>query len=383
MPTYCQQCILPDSRPGVSLDSDGVCQGCRYVNVKAEIDWSERAKEFQALVDDSKARTGSYDCVIPVSGGKDSYWQVVTCLEQGLRPLCVTYAYPFRTELGDRNLQGLVDIGVDHIDFKVNPRVERAFIDSAFRRLAVSGLVSHMAILTIPAQIALAYDIPLIVYGENPAFEYGTHDKSLAGALLDDRWIAEFGGTRGTTAADWVGETLSEQDLAPFVMPPRPLLEERGLRSIFLGHYFPWDPEASKRIAEQNGFAAREGGARVGHYDYVNIDDDIVGIHHHAKWHKFGITRSWDTLSMEIRAGRMSRAEAIDNLRGLGDETPWDDIRIFCEFLGIDQSNYFHILDGFRNPDVWSRRDGVWVIDDFLLPDFSWPKDFTASGGES
>ncbi len=380
MPNYCQRCVLPDTRPGVKLDAEGVCQGCRYVGVKADTDWNARGREFRDLAGAVKARSGAYDCVIPVSGGKDSYWQVVTCLEQGLHPLCVTYAYPFRTELGERNLRGLVDLGVHHIDYRVNPRVERAFVDAAFRKLAISGLVSHMAIFSIPLQIAVAYDIPLIVYGENPAFEYGTRDATLSGARLDHAWLAAFGVTAGTTAADWVSDELSEQDLAPFFVPSEAVLAERDLRAIFLGHYFPWDPENSKRVALANGFEVREAGARVGHYDFVNIDDDVVGVHHHPKWHKFGITRSWDTLSMEIRAGRLSRDEAIARLRELGDETPWDDIRLFCDYLGIDQAEYFGILEGFRNEAIWSKRDGLWVIDDFLVPDFPWPKEIPDGG---
>jgi len=92
----------------------------------------------------------------------------------------------------------------------------------------------------------------------------------------------------------------------------------------------------------------------VGHLDHVNIDDDLIAIHHHAKWYKFGITRSWDTLSIEIRMGRLTRGEAIDVLRRTGDETPWDDIRLFCEYLGIGIDEYFDILEGPFSKAKWS-----------------------------
>jgi tRNA(Ile)-lysidine synthase TilS/MesJ len=168
--------VLPDTRPGVVLDPAGVCAGCRNAEWKRTIDWSVRAAAFDTLVERATARARPYDCVIPVSGGKDSYWQVVTCLERGLHPLCVTYVYPGRSELGERNLRRLVALGVDHLELRVNPDVERAFIAKTFFATATSGLVAHMAIYAWPLQVALAHDIPLVVYGENSAFEYGSED---------------------------------------------------------------------------------------------------------------------------------------------------------------------------------------------------------------
>lgn len=237
-----------------------------------------------------------------MSGGKDGFWQVQTALEHGLHPLCVTYHVPFRNELGERNLRKLVDLGVDHIDFRPNPLVERAFIRKAFIRTAISGLVPHMAIFSLPVQVAVAHDIPLVIYAEN-----------------------------------------------------------------------------SKRIAEQYGFESRDEGPLVGHYSYANIDDELLGIHHHAKWYKFGITRSWDTVSMEIRNGRVTREEAISLLRESGAEIPWDAIELFCNYVGLSQAEYFSILENFRNPEIWSRRDGKWIIEGFLIDPFDWPEDSEAS----
>lgn len=357
------------------LDALGVCLGCRNADEKRRIDWGARAAAFREVVRHARAEARSYDCVIPVSGGKDSYWQVVTCLEHGLVPLCVTYVYPGRTALGERNLRKLAALGVDHLELRVNPAVERHFIAKAFRKTAISGLVAHMAIYSWPLRVAVREGIPLVVYGENSAFEYGSEDESLVGKQVDRRWLEAFGVTAGTTAVDWLDEVLTPKALAPFFAPTDEELSERRVHAVFLGHYFPWDPENSRRIALAHGFEARAEGARVGHYDFVNIDDDLIGVHHHPKWHKFGITRSWDTLSMEIRAGRLTREEAIARLRALGDETPWDDIRQFCSLIGMSRDDYFATLERFRNQELWSRRGDRWVIDGFLVPDFEWPAD--------
>lgn len=375
MPRYCQNCVLPDTRPGVKLDAAGVCHGCRNAARKRDLDWQARAASFRELVEQVRRKGRRYDCVIPVSGGKDSFWQVVTCLEHGLHPLCVTYRVPFRNALGERNLQRLVALGVDHVDFRPNPDVERKFVEKAFRTRGISGLVTHMAVFAVPLQVAVAYDVPLVVYAENSATEYGTDDPSLEGERLTRRWLMRFGVTDGTTAADWVDDDLSARDLAAYAFPDEDLLAERDVRVVFLGHFFPWDPQNSLAVAAAHGFASRPEGPLVGHYDYANLDDDLLGIHQHAKWYKFGITRSWDTLSMEIRAGRTSRDAAIARLREIGAETPHQAIATFCDWLGIGEADYYAALERFRNPQIWRRRGGRWVIDDFLVPDFAWPAD--------
>ena len=197
----------------------------------------------------------------------------------------------------------------------------------------------------------------------------------LAGSRMDRGWLKSFGVSAGTTAEDWIGDDLTRSDLWQLILPREDELEAKSIQRIFLGHYFPWDPENSRRVAVEHGYEARADGPRFGHYDFANIDDNLAGVHHHIKWHKFGITRSWDTLSMEIRQGRMRREQAIDYLHGRGDETPWDDIRLFCDYIDITVSEYFEILERFRNREIWSRRDKRWVIEDFLVPHFSWPDD--------
>ncbi|MBI2096656.1 MAG: N-acetyl sugar amidotransferase, partial [Candidatus Sungbacteria bacterium] len=124
---YCNRCIIPDTRPGIRINASGVCSACLAHDAKAKIDWPQRREEFKAIAESAKKRGRGYDCVIPVSGGKDSTWQVVTCLGYGLHPLAVTWKPPARTDLGRKNLENLVNLGVDHIDFQINPEVEKKF----------------------------------------------------------------------------------------------------------------------------------------------------------------------------------------------------------------------------------------------------------------
>jgi N-acetyl sugar amidotransferase len=370
---YCTRCVIPETRPGIELGADGVCSACRmHGRTDRETDWNARRERFESLVATVKAKRRPYDCVIPVSGGKDSTWQVATCLEYGLRPLAVTWRPPGRTELGQRNLDNLIGLGVDHIDFSINPGVERRFLLRSLERYGTTAIPMHLAIFNIPLTVAVRYEVPLVVWGENSAAEYIGTGPDADSFRLDREWVRKYGAVHGTTAEDWVSPDLTAEELTPYRGPGDDELAARGVEAVFLGWFFRWDPEKTAEIAGRLGFRANQAGPKTGFYDYADIDDEFISIHHYLKWHKFGFTRSYDNLSLEIRAGRMTRDEAIEILRERGDETPHDDIRAFCDYVGISTNEFFELIERFRDRDIWTRRDGVWIIEDFLIPDFPW-----------
>lgn len=369
---YCLRCVTPDSRPNISFDGRGVCNGCTASESKPSIDWAARERSFREVVARAKSRARTYDCLIPVSGGKDSTWQVVRCLEVGLHPLAVTWKTPGRTAVGARNLANLVALGVDHVDFQVNPKVESRFMLETLEKHGSTAVPMHLGLFRIPLTMAHRYEIPLVVWGENSAFEYGGTEDERRGFRMDEAWLRKFGVTHGTTAADWVSDRLTRADLTPYFGPTDRELEEKGVLSVFLGYYFPWDPAESLRVAEAHGFSRRAEGPKTGYYDYADIDDDFISIHHFIKWYKFGITRLFDNLSLEIRNGRMSREEAVRIIREKGDQTPHEDIAAFCRFAGISRERFFEILEKFRNPEVWKRAGSMWTIPGFLIPDWTW-----------
>jgi N-acetyl sugar amidotransferase len=364
---------LPDSRPNVELDASGRCNGATTAE-KQQIDWQEREILFSNVVENSKSRSQGHDCLIPVSGGKDSTWQVIKCLEYGLNPLCVTWKTPVRTELGQRNLDNLISLGVDHIDYRINPKVERQFLLRSFEKLGTTALPMHMALFAIPLTLATRFSIPLVVWGENSAFEYGGTKDQRQGFKLDSNWLKRYGVTHGTTATDWISDDLNQKALTPYFMPDDNEIEAAGVRAVFLGYYFPWDPVKTYEAAKAQGFEARAEGAKTGYYAFADIDDDfIISIHHFMKWYKFGFTRLWDNLALEIRHDRMTREEAISIIAEHGDETPHEDIASFCRYVNISETRFFEIADSFRNTDIWRRdKKGAWHIPDFLIPDWHW-----------
>lgn len=165
---------------------------------------------------------------------------------------------------------------------------------------------------------------------------------------------------------------MTEKQLTPYFGPGDGEMASAGVLAVFLGYYFDWDPETTLAVARAHGFESRAEGPKTGYYDYADIDDDFISIHHYLKWYKFGFTRAFDNLSLEIRNGRLTREQAIQWLQQRGDETPIDDIDRFCAFAGIGRQRFFEIAECFRNRDVWTHRDGRWVIDGFLVPDWTW-----------
>ncbi len=369
---YCTRCIMPDTRPGLVIGDDGVCNACRNYESRADIDWAARVAAFEQVAVHARSSTREYDCIIPVSGGKDSFWQVVTCLEYGLKPLCVTWLPPSRTEIGRRNLENLIALGVDHIGYRINPEVEKRFVLKAYERLGSTAIPMHQAIFSIPLRLAVRLGIPLVVWGENSAFEYGGRDDIAKGFRLDRAWLAAHGVTGGTTAMDWVGEGLDEKAMSPYLLPSEKELTHANVHAVFLGYYFPWDPRKSLAVASAHGFQAAEGCPRTGLYDFADIDDDFISIHHWLKWYKFGFTRLFDNLSLEIRSGRVTRDEAVAIVRQAGEQRPSKDIASFCAYHGVAVQWFMDVAERFRNRAIWSREDGVWRIQGFLLPDWSW-----------
>ena len=370
---YCKTCILPDSRPGIKLDGlSKQCKSCARVNdVKA---LKSRNQAFEKLVKRIKTKNREWDCVIPVSGGKDSTWQTIKALESDLKPLCISWKTPGRTVLGQENLENLISLGVDHIDVTVNPKVEKEFTKQAFIKLGIPALPMHMALFSIPTKMALKLNIPLIIWGENSAYEYGGNDEDAESMILTHKWLKSHGVNGGTDISQWITGSLKKNDLLLYDYPSEKEIAETGLEAVFLGYFFDWSPQEAYETASKHGFKAAEK-AVIGTYNFADIDEAfIMSVHHWLKWYKFGITRDWDNLSIDIRNRKISRSEAIEIIRTKGEQTPKKQIEMFCSYIEMSTKVFYETAEKFRNDKIWilDSNDGVKKIKDFLIPDFNW-----------
>lgn len=369
---YCRKCILPDTRPGLTIEEDGICSACHgHMDKETKIDWPARAKAFEEIVTDAKNSSSGYDCIVPVSGGKDSWYQVIKAREYGLKVLGITWRTPARTKIGQDNLDQMIKcLGIDHIDFTIDPDVERRFMKAAYERLGATGLPMHMALFAIPIRLAVQMRIPLIVWGENPQLEYGGNEAERLATTLDAGWLSKHGCLQSTNASDWIGkEGLTEKDLVAYNFPTEP---DFDVRSVFLGSFFKWNSFENTKVAEEHGFVFAQDNLKTGSWEFADIDCDFISLHHFIKWYKFGITRSFDNLSVQIRYGMISRDDAVEEIRRQGLQAPVQDIKKFCEFQNLPESWFWEVAEKFRNPDIWQCRNGQWVIPGFLIDDWDW-----------
>lgn len=371
---YCTSCVLPSTRPKVRIGADGICSACTAHRAKMQIAWAQRERQFRTIVEKAKARCSSYDCLIPVSGGKDSIWQVVTCLSYGLRPLAVTCKPALRTELGRRNLENLIRLGVDHIDYQLNLLVEQKLCSEAFLRYGAPGIPMHLALFGVPRRLAAQQGIPLIVWGENAALEYGGVEEQSTHQTMNGVWLKAYGATQGTTATEWMKGVVTEKELQAYCAPTDAALASQEITSLFLGDYVFWDPTVTLAVARAHGFAVQPPSGRSGER-YTDLDDPVMQVDQYLKWYKFGLTKSFEELSIDIRHGRLRREEAIHILRERGEERPQQAIDLFCEFLGITVARFFEVAECFRNPAIWTQRDGVWMIPEFLISNWGWDRE--------
>jgi len=358
---YCNNCILPNTRPNLYILPSGKCTACDSHFLRKNNSWKNKKKSFSNIIKKIKKKKSLYDCLIPVSGGKDSTWQVLIVLKYKLNPLTFSYKPPLRNKLGQKNLDNLKKLGVDHIDYSVNINTEKKFLKKVFIKFGAVAIPMHMAMWSMSYNLAKKFKIPYIFWGENSANEYGGSKVDRGLKLLDSKWIKKYGVNFNTTAKDWVDKKLSKKNLAPFIKQ-KLNIRSQDPKSIFLGDYFKWDPITTYNVAKKVGFKNMKRKTKTGTYNYADIDDNLISIHHYLKVFKFGFSRSYDTLSLDIRNKRISRNYAVKKIKKEKFKKPINDIKIFCKFINISVKEFDKICEKFRNKKIWIKKNNKWHL---------------------
>jgi len=331
---------MPETKPDLHIDADGVCSACRSFAHRTNLDWSERKAELQTILERYRSKDGrNYDCIVPVSGGKDSTYQVVRMLELGMNPLCVTATTDHLSPIGRRNIENLKWQGVDYIEVSTNPVVRRRINRLALEQVGDISWPEHVAIFTIPIRIAVQLSIPLIVWGENSQNEYGGPAAAAADNVLTRRWLEEFGGLLGLRVSDLVGQgEIEQRHLIQYTYPSDEDLKRVGVTGIFLGYYMPWDGYGNALFAQAHGFETYHRPVEGSLVNYENLDNAQTGIHDYFKFLKYGFGRATDLACLHIRRGRLSRQDAIKLVR-------MHDGRFPSEYLGIPLEEILKSID--------------------------------------
>ena len=325
MLNYCRSCVMPDTKPDLYLDEEGICNACRSYEQRIVIDWDSRYQELLKLLDKYRSKDGSnWDCIVPVSGGKDSTYQVVRILQLGLNPLCVTSTTCDLSVIGRRNIENLKRLGVDYIEVSPNPRIRAKLNRIGLTQVGDISWPEHVGIFTIPVRAAVQFNVPLIVWGENSQNEYGGPAAVADNNILTRRWLEEFGGLLGLRVSDLIGlEGIEARHLIPYTYPSDEELARVGVTGLFLGYYLPWDGLSNALIAQANGFTAYHNTVEGSMVNYENLDNCQTGIHDYFKFLKFGFGRATDLACLHVRRGRLTRTDALSIVQRLDGKFPW------------------------------------------------------------
>jgi N-acetyl sugar amidotransferase len=367
---YCTKCLFPETKPDLFFTEEGVCSACIGAEQKdLNIDWEKRKKDFETIVSHYKKKpheTG-YDCLIPVSGGKDSTYQVYFMKEvYGFNPLCVCFETTNLTELGQRNLDNISKMGVDLIYFKKNYNAYKSMVVEGFKRVGDEMWPNHLGIFTIPIHFAVKFNIPLVIWGENPQKEYGGPIESIQNNILNRKWLEEFGGLLGNRIQDMVGvDGLTEKELTPYFYPGDEEINKVGVTGIFLGHYFFWDARKQLEIVKKRGFSVKEDGPVEGTFtNFENLDEKMHGMHDYLKFVKYGFGRATDHACIDIRNKRLTREEGLNLVKQYDGKYPHLSINEFVKYSGMTREEVDEILDSFTNPVLFERdANGVFQKD--------------------
>ena len=369
---YCKNCVYPIAAVNLQVDEEGVCSSCRtfdkFSNYSDE-KWEERRQRLASVLEKVKEDAGgtNYDCLIPVSGGKDSYYQAhVIAREFGLKPLLMTYHGNNFLPEGDFNRDRMREVfDADHIVWGPSVEVLKKLNRMAFEKMGDMNWQNHCGIETAPVIVAVKFKIPIVIWGEV------TWDIS---GMYDPEDFVEYSARnrfehvlRGYEWDDFLGdpnEHLTAKDMLWAKYPSDEEILSVGLRGLYVGNYFKWDPNSHyKQMMELYGWRQAEKPFERTYRRYSNLDDRYEnGIHDLMKFVKFGYGRASDHASKDIRDGYMTREEGIEMVRK-HDHIVSGDLQFWLDYVDMEEEEFWGIADTFRDPRVWFIQDGQWWKD--------------------
>lgn len=371
---YCSKCVIPmSSAAPITFDETSVCSACKVSGQRDEVDWDARLKKLKRLTDRYKSKDGTnYDCIIPVSGGKDSYFQIhVIKTILGLNPLLVTYHGNNYTPTGMKNLENMREaFGVDHIFFTPSIDVLKSMNRLGMLMMGDMNWHAHCGIFTYPIRVAVQTNVPLMIWGEHGFMDIGGMHSYNDFVEFTYRFRHEHN-LRGFEWYDFVeqsakhGENLEAKDLIPFMYPSDEEIEKVDVRGIFISNYVRWDAnEHGPMMMEKYGFLEAEEPFERTYRVMSNLDDmHENGIHDYLKYVKFGYGRATDHTCKDIRSGLMTREEAIEEIRNR-DHIKSKDLWRWLDYVGWTEEYFDEICDTYRDPRVWWKgENGEWVKD--------------------
>lgn len=362
---YCTKCVMPSTRPGISFNEEGVCSACQSYEQRKTINWNSRWKEFQAICDKYRGMNGTdgYDCMVAVSGGKDSHFQVYMMKEiMKMNPLLVSVEDNFpMTQAGIHNLKNINEVfGCDLITMKPNIKAQKIIMRKTFERYGKPTYFIDRYIYTYPLWMALKFNTPLLVYGENVSYEYGGAD---AVETYSAREQIYNGVGYGISTEELLGDGVTMRDLNFFESPTTEEIDI--LDPIYMSYFMPWNSFNNYELAKRYGFhdLTHEWVRTHCVENMDQVDSRAYLIHPWMKYPKFGHASATDYCARMIRYGMITREEAVELVKKHDHAVDPLCVRDFCEFLGYNEKEFWEIVDKFYNRDIFEKNGfGKWIL---------------------
>lgn len=369
---YCKHCLQPDTRPNTVFTAGGICPACNYFEALQEVDWQERYEILRDLLSEYPRKKGQYhDCIIGVSGGKDSLRQALFLRDKlGCNPLLVCLSYPPEqvTERGVCNLSNLINLGFDVIVSAPAPQAWRKLKQKGFQKFTNSFRSTEMALFASLPQIAIKYGINLIFWGENPGLQLG--DMKALGRTGYDGNSLRYMNTL-SSGFDWMLECgFTKAELIPYVYPETSEFEKYDLRIVYLGWFLgDWSLVNNAAYSCVNGLEIRTDRVeKTGDlYGVTALDEDFTPVNQLIKYYKFGFGRVTDYVNEEIRLGRISREEGIWLVEKYDDAQDERYIKDYCNYLAISVDDFWEKVRASTNKVLFSVEDDGSILRKFTV----------------
>ncbi len=362
--TYCAQCLMPNSRPRISFDEEGVCNACRNAQDKTHIDWDKRQVEFLNLVEPFRSKKGAWDCIVPWSGGKDSSSIAYKLkFEFGLNPLLVTFSPMIPNEVGALNREALINVGFDHVYFRSDQNVHRKLARRFFIERGNPKVAWDAGVNAIPVQTAVQHQISLIFYAEHGESEYG-------GKVLNEesKKVRDFTEVIehqiGDDPRNWVSEGIDLKNLNPYIYPDLAQVKKVGVKALYFAYFFKWSMfENYQYVRSKYTFKTHPKGRTPGTFtDFDSLDDKIDDLYYYMQFVKFGFGRTIRDASRFIQNNHMTRLEALELAKKYDGEFPAEHLQEALDYLAVTRKEFDEIVDKHRNSEIWERSKDVWKL---------------------
>ncbi len=356
---YCERCLQPDTRPNAQFTEAGICPACHYFDQLQHVDWQERYEIFEDLLRRYPRKSSQqFDCIIGVSGGKDSTRQALWIREKlGLKPLlaCLTYPPQQVTQRGVDNISSLIELGFDVVISAPAPGIWQRSMKEAFLKFTNWARSTELALFSAVPQLAIRYDIPLILWGENPGLQLG--DLKTLGNTGYDGNNLRFMNTLSGGSQDWMLEAgFHPKELLPYRYPDPSEFDQAGLQIVYLGWFLgDWSLINNAMYSGLNGLAYRTDSAKnTGDLlGVTSLDEDWVTLNQMIKYYKFGFGRATDYVNEEIRLGRISRDQGIALVEEYDGCCSEEYIESFCHYIGIALEQFWQQVHANVNKDLF------------------------------